>query len=338
MQNRRKRSAPLMILVCSPIVIALVVILSVTFGAKSISGITVWNAIFHFNPDNVDHQIIIHSRLPRALGALLIGACLAVSGAIMQGMTRNYLASPSIMGVSDGAVFAVTLCMIVMPGVSSLDLIFYSLLGSAAAYGLVFGAASLLTDGLSPVKLAILGTITGTFLSSLAAAAASYFQLSQQISFWYNARLHQLEPQMIKLAIPFAAAGLVLAVCVSRSITVLSLGEEISAGLGQRTFWVKGIGTLSVVLLTGVSVALAGNIGFVGLIIPHITRYLTGIDYKWIIPCSGVIGGVFLAASDVLARFVNYPFETPIGVITSVIGVPYFLYLIKRKGARRHAA
>jgi len=190
---------------------------------------------------------------------------------------------------------------------------------------------------MSPVRMAIIGTIIGTFLSSMAAAMASYFQVSQNISFWYNARLHQMDPNLIKLAVPFALVGMAVALFISKSITILSLGEEISVGLGQRTVLVKAIATASVVILTGISVALAGNIGFVGLIIPHITRFLVGVDYRWIIPCAGVLGAIFLALSDILSRFLNYPFETPIGVVTSLIGVPFFLYLVYKRGGGKHA-
>jgi len=157
------------------------------------------------------------------------------------------------------------------------------------------------------------------------------------VSFWYNARLHQMDPGLIKLAVPFALVGIALALMISRSITILSLGEEVSVGLGQRTKLVKAMAVASVVLLTGISVALAGNIGFVGLIIPHITRFLVGADYRWIIPCAGVLGAVFLALADILSRFLNYPFETPVGVVTSLIGVPFFLYLIYKRGGGKDA-
>lgn len=329
---RYKVPVTTLILWSSPFLIVLAVITSVLYGAKQIDAGTVWNAIMHFDPDNVNHQIIKHSRLPRAIGSLLIGAFLAISGALMQGMTRNYLASPSIMGVSDGSAFAITVCMIVLPGTSSLGMVGYSFLGSAFSVVIVFGLASLIPGGLSPVRLAILGTIIGTFLSSISAALAMYFQISQNVSFWYNARLHQIDPTLIKLAIPFAIIGFILAMVLSKSITLLSLGEDVAAGLGQKTVMIKLLATISVVILTGLSVALAGKIGFVGLIIPHIAKFLTGADYRKIIPCSAVIGAVFLAFCDVLSRFINYPFETPIGVVTAVIGVPFFLYLIRRKG------
>lgn len=325
-----------LILWSSPIFIVLTIWLSIAYGAKQIELSTVWDALFHFDPGNVDHQIIIQSRLARAVGALLVGAFLAISGAIMQGMTRNYLASPSIMGVTDGSVFAVTVCMIMMPNSASMGLILFSFIGSALSLVIVFGLASLLPGGFSPVRMAILGTIIGTFLNSLSTALAMYFQISQNVSFWYNARLHQLDPSMIKLAIPFAVIGIAIAVWISKSITILSLGEEVAVSLGQKTKVIRILATLSVVILTGISVALVGKVGFVGLIIPHISRFLTGMDYKKIIPCAGILGGIFLAFCDVLSRFVNYPFEMPIGVVTAIIGVPFFLYLIRMKGGGKH--
>nr|WP_227793284.1 iron ABC transporter permease [Paenibacillus guangzhouensis] len=315
-----------------------IVIASILFGAKNLPMSTVWDALFHFDPENVDHQIVIHSRLPRAIGALLIGAFLAVSGALMQGMTRNYLASPSIMGVSDGSAFAITICMVFMPGSSSaLEMVFFSLIGSVIGVVAVFSLATLVPGGMSPVNMAVIGLITGTFLSGVSAGLASYFQISQDVSFWYNARMHLMTPELVKVAIPFGIVGLVLALAISKSVTVLSLGEDISKGLGQRTVLVKVIATLAVVILTGISVALAGKIAFVGLIVPHITRFLVGIDYRRIVPAAGVLGAMFLGLSDVLSRFLNYPFETPIGVVTSLIGVPFFLYLIRKRGGGTHA-
>jgi iron complex transport system permease protein len=294
----------------------------------------VWNALFHYDAGNVDHAIIMTSRLPRAIGALLVGAFLAISGALMQGMTRNYLASPSIMGVADGSAFIITISMIFLPNMTSIEMIFLSMVGSALGAGIVFGFGSMLPNGLSPVRLAIIGTVIGTFLSSLSQALASYYQVSQNISFWYNARLHQIDPELLALAVPCGIVGIFLALLVSKSVTILSLGEEVSIGLGQRTGLVKAICILSVICLTGTAIALVGKVGFVGLIIPHISRMLVGVDYKWIIPCAGILGAVFLGLCDVLSRFINYPFETPIGVVTALIGVPFFLYLIRTKGGR----
>ncbi|OIB00282.1 ferrichrome ABC transporter permease [Paenibacillus sp. LC231] len=334
---RFKKSLPAVILVMAPAVCFLLIAASILYGAKNITMDTVWDSIFAFDSESIDHQIIVSSRLPRVVGAMLIGAFLAVSGALMQGMTRNYLASPSIMGVSDGSVFAVTLFMVFIPNASSNMYIVSSLIGSAIGAAVVFGLAWLIPGGLSPVRLAILGTVIGTFLSGTAEALAAYFQISHNISFWYNARLHAMDPELIKLSIPFAIVGLCLAVVLSKSITLLSLGDETAKGLGVNTWLIKALAMVAVVILTGVSVALAGKVAFVGLIIPHIARFLSGSDYRWIVPVSGVLGGMFLALCDILARFVNYPFETPVGVITSLIGVPFFLYLIKTRGGAQRA-
>lgn len=332
-----KRSLPAVILAIAPAAVILVIMASVLYGAKNISAQVIWDSVFAFDADNVDHQIIISSRLPRVIGAMLIGAFLAVSGALMQGMTRNYLASPAIMGVSDGSILAVTLFMVFMPNGNPNLYIASSMIGSAIGAAIVFGLAWCIPNGLSPVRLAILGTIIGTFLSGAADAIATYFQVSQNISFWYNARLHRMDPELIKLSIPFAVAGLTLALCISKSVSALSLGEETAKGLGLRVGLTKTLAILSVVILTGVSVALAGKIAFVGLIIPHIARFLSGSDYRWIIPVSGALGGIFLALCDIAARFVNYPFETPVGVVTALIGVPFFLYLIKTRGGDHRA-
>lgn len=323
------------ILSVSPLFIVLAIVLSVLYGVKDITALTIWQAITQFDADNVDHNIIMTSRLPRVIAALFVGAFLAVSGAIMQGITRNYLASPSLMGVNDGSTFAITIAIVFFPGLSNYQMIFLSMLGSAIGAGIVFGFGMLIRDGLSPVRLAIIGTVIGSFLSSVAAAIAMRFQVSQSISFWYNSKIHKVDPSMLMVAIPFGVLGLLLAISVAKSVTIASLGEEIAVNLGQRTKWVKLISMLSVVILTGTAVALVGKIGFIGLIIPHMTRFIVGVDYRYVIPCAAVIGAVFLALSDVISRYINFPFETPVGVVTAIIGVPVFLYLIRTRGGEQ---
>lgn len=331
------RLKPAALLALGVLLVPVTILLSVLYGTKSIDAGTVWDALFRFDPNDVDHLIIRSSRIPRVVGALLVGAFLAVSGALMQGMTRNDLASPSIMGVTDGSAFAITLCMVFLPGQASMDMILFSLAGSALGAGLVFGIARLLPGGTSPVALAILGTIVGTFLSGVSQALATYYQVSQNVSFWYNARLHQMDPAVIQLAIPFAVAGFALAMLVARPVTTLSLGDELAAGLGMNVVLVKAAAMLSVVLLTGISVAIAGKIAFIGLIMPHVIRFLVGRDYRRIVPFAALYGGLFLAWCDLISRIVNRPFETPVGVVTALFGVPYFLYLIKTRGGGKRA-
>ncbi|MDA1476671.1 FecCD family ABC transporter permease [Bacillus changyiensis] len=333
----RSKRMTQMIIISAPFLVILSVFLSICYGAKQLDTDVIVSAFLDFDKGNTDHQIIWYSRLPRAVGALLIGAALAVSGALMQGITRNYLASPSIMGVSDGSAFIITLLMIVLPQSTSLEMIVYSFIGSAVGALLVFGLASVIPNGFTPVQLAIIGTVTSMLLSSVSAAMSIYFQVSQDLSFWYSARLHQINSDLLKFAIPFFMIGIILALSLSKRVTALSLGDDISKSLGQQKKAVKFIAMVSVVILTGSSVAIAGKIAFVGLVVPHITRFLVGSDYSRLIPCSCIIGGVFLTMSDLASRFINYPFETPIEVVTSIIGVPFFLYLIKRKGGEQHA-
>lgn len=328
---------PALILVSSPFFIALAILLSILYGAKEISALTAWQAFTAFDENNVDHQIILTSRLPRVAAALLVGSFLAVAGAIMQGITRNYLASPSLMGVNDGSAFVITIALVFFPNLPNYQMIILSMIGSALGAGLVFGFGSLIKNGLSPVRLAIIGTVIGTFLSSIATTIAMYFQVSQTVSVWYNSKIHMVDPNLLWISIPFGVTGLLLALFASKAITIASLGEDIAIGLGLKTTFIKAISMLAVVLLTGTAVALVGKIAFVGLVIPHITKFIVGVDYRFVIPCSAVIGAVFLAVCDLVSRFINFPFETPIGVVTAIIGVPFFLYLIRTRGGEKRA-
>lgn len=321
-----------------PILIGIIFMTSVSFGTKSIPFSTVIDAFLHFDEANVDHQIILTGRIPRALAVLFVGAFLAVAGALMQGVTRNFLASPSIMGVTDGSAFFVTMAFVFLPGISSFGLVLLSMLGSLFGGALVFGFASMIKNGLSPVRLAIIGTVIGTFLSSIGTAIAMYHQISQTVTMWYNSKVHTVEMDLIVLCVPIGLIGLVLAISLSKAVTITALGEDVAVSLGQKTRTVKVLSMLAVAILTGTAVALVGKIAFVGLVVPHIVRMLIGVDYRMIIPCSAILGAFFLAGCDLISRYVNFPFETPIGVVTALIGVPFFLYLIRSKGGEKYAA
>ncbi len=333
----QSKKIPYLIFATAPVIILLITVISIMYGTKDISIVTVWDAIFHFDEGNVDHQIVRTGRVPRALAVLVVGGFLAVAGAVMQGITRNYLASPSLMGVNDGSAFVITLAIIFFPGLPNYQMILLSMVGSVLGAGLVFGFGSLIKNGLSPVRLAIIGTVIGTFLSSIASAIAMYYQVSQTVAVWYNTKVQSVDPEMLALSIPFGMVGIALAIMSARAITITSLGEDIAIGLGQKTKAVRFLSMFSVVLLTGTAVALVGKIAFVGLVIPHVVRFLVGEDYRFIIPCSLLVGAFFLSLCDLISRYVNFPFETPIGVITAIIGVPFFLYLIRTRGGERHA-
>lgn len=335
MKNLNKKF--LLILIICLVGIVSVTVLSVRMGTKSIPKEVVFDAIFNFDESNVDHIIIRNNRLPRSTAVLVVGGFLAVAGSIMQGITRNYLASPSLMGVNDGSAFLITIAMVFYPGLSNGSLILVSIIGSVIGAVLVLGIGSSIKNGLSPVRLAIIGTIVGSFLSSLGSAIAMYFQVSQSISSWYNTKVHTVNSDLLKIIMPIGVISIIVAIIIAKDITISSLGEDIAISLGQRTNIVKYLSMGAVVLLTATSVALVGKIAFVGLVIPNITRMIVGHDYKYIIPYSLIGGAFFLGLCDLLSRYIAFPFETPIGTVTAIIGVPFFLYMIKTKGGSKDA-
>ncbi|AFS77473.1 ferrichrome ABC transporter permease protein FhuB [Gottschalkia acidurici 9a] len=328
------RSRPLLasfIIVGGIVALVLGIALSVSFGAANIKVSTVWEAIFNFNPNLTEHIIIQDLRLPRVLGGAIVGACFAISGAIMQGMTRNPLADSGIMGLNSGAGFALAVCFAFFPGTPYLHLILYSFLGAGMGAAIVFGVGSLSKNGLTPVRLVLAGAAVSTLLSAFSQGIAIYFDIGQDLAFWTAGGVAGTTWIQLKIIAPWVAIAIAGAIILSPSITLLSLGDEVAKGLGLQTKLVKIIATIIVLMLAGVAVSVVGAVGFVGLIIPHLTRYLVGVDYRYIIPCSGVLGSLLVVLADLVGRGINPPYETPIGAIISLIGVPFFLYLARKE-------
>ncbi|WP_342435642.1 iron ABC transporter permease [Paenibacillus sp. FSL L8-0436] len=307
--------------------------LSVSVGSADIRLVTVWEAVFRFNPDLQQHQIIRELRIPRALAGALVGACFAVAGAIMQGMTRNPLADSGLLGLNAGAGAGLALAFAFAPSASFLYIMLYCFIGAAAAAILVFGIGSLSHSGLTPLRLTLAGAAVSAMLLAVSQGIAILFHLSQDIAFWMAGGIGGTNWTQLRILFPWIAAALIGSLLISRSITLLSLGRDVAAGLGQRTRLVQTAGIIIVVILAGSAVSTVGPIAFVGLIVPHITRYLVGVDYRWIIPCSAVLGSLLIVFADIAARMINAPYETPLGALIAVIGVPFFIYLAsKRKG------
>lgn len=314
------------------IAILLGLAVSVSVGAADIKLFTVWQAIFHFNPDLTQHQIIQELRLPRAVAGAMVGACFAVAGAIMQGMTRNPLADSGLLGINAGAGFMLAFCFAFLPGLSFLDLMFFSFIGAGIGAGVVYGIGSLSRGGLTPVRLVLAGAAVQALLIALSEGLAIYYRIGQDLAFWYAGGLAGTKWLQIKIIFPWVAVGLIGAMLISRSVTLLSLGDEVAVGLGLKTRWIKLIGMIIVLMLAGAAVSIVGSIGLVGLIIPHLARYLVGVDYRWIIPCSAILGSLLIILADIGARMINPPFETPVGAIVVLIGIPFFLYLARKEG------
>lgn len=322
------------LIVLGLMLLTLGIFISVSIGAKDISFSTMIDSLFTNNGD-IELKIIRDVRIPRALAGALVGGFLAVSGAIMQGITRNPIAEPSVIGITQGATFMVAVALVLQqinPNIviGGFSLMIFAFLGGGISGLFVYFLSSRSIGKVDPVKLTLAGTALGTLLISLATGACMYFNLSQQLSFWICGGFIGVKWQGVKLLLIVGVIGISLAMILSKKITILSLGEEVAIGLGENTNRTRLIALIIVILLTGASVSVAGNIIFVGLIIPQIVKKIVGVDYKYIIPCSFVMGAVLLVYSDVFSRLINPPYETPIGSLTALLGVPVFIYLIRK--------
>ena len=334
MTKPNRRSLAYLLMFIGTILLVLGIGLSISLGAKNIDFSTIIQSLFS-NENDVNIKIIRDVRIPRAIAAALVGGFLAVSGAIMQGITRNPIAEPSVMGITQGATFMIAVAFVLQrinPNlvIGSFGIMIFAFLGASISGLLVYFVSSRSVRKVDPVKLALAGTALGTLLISLAMGISMYFNLSQQLSFWISGGLVSAKWQGVKLLLVVGGIGMIAAMIMSPKITILSLGEEVAIGLGQRTNLVRFICLMIVIALTGASVSVAGNIVFVGLIVPQIAKAIVGADYRLIIPSSLILGSVLLVYSDILARMINPPYETPIGSLTALLGVPMFIYLVRK--------
>lgn len=310
------------------------IVLSISVGAANIDFGTVWRAIFAYDSARETDQIIVSIRFPREMGAAMVGAAFAVSGAIMQGMTRNPLADPGLLGLNSGASLALAVVFAFYTGASFLSVMLISFIGAGLGAVMVFGLGSLRRGGMTPLRITLAGAAVSSLLLALSEGIALYFNLSQNLTFWSNGGVSGTSWLQLKIIVPVVAAGILAAVMLSKGLTILSFGEEVAKGLGQRTLLTKAVLMTVVLILAGAAVSLVGPIAFVGLMVPHIVRYLVGTDYRWIIPCSAVFGSILMVLADTAARIVNAPFETPVGAIVSLVGFPFFLYLARKRGRK----
>ncbi|MGL4573121.1 MAG: FecCD family ABC transporter permease [Clostridium sp.] len=334
--SNRKKSAYLLFIIGGIVLIA-GVILSVSIGAKTIDLNVIAKSIFTSSSD-VDVQIVRDVRIPRALAALLVGGFLGVSGAIMQGVTRNKIAEPSIMGITQGATFAIAIALVIQkifPNIiiGSFLLMIFAFLGASISGILVYFISSRTVKKVEPVKLVLAGTALGTLLISLAVGISMYFNLSQKLSFWIAGGLSGANWKGVMMLLVSGVIGITASIILAPKITVISLGEEVAIGLGENTNLIRAISLLAVIILTGASVSVAGNIIFVGLIVPQIVKGIVGADFKYIIPNSFILGGVLVVYGDILARTLNAPYEMPIGSLTALLGVPIFIYLVRKENS-----
>jgi iron complex transport system permease protein len=305
--------------------------MSIAIGSRSISLPGVIDAITGHGPAT-DQTVVNDLRVPRTLLGLLVGAALGLSGVLLQGVTRNPLADPSIMGLSTGAAAFVVL------GISALGVrelsgyVWLAFAGTAAAALLVYGLASVGRDGATPIKLALAGAAVAAGLWSLTTGVVmTDTDALQEIRFWQVGSLAGRNAPVLTQVLPFIAAGLALALVCGRALNGLALGDDAARGLGQRVELTRAMALLAITLLCGAATAACGPIVFVGLVVPHVARALCGPDYRWILPYSLVISPLVLLAADVLGRIVLAPGELEVGVVLGVLGAPFFIALIRRR-------
>ncbi len=295
-----------------------------------------WGAITNFDPDELKHFVLWEIKVPRILGAIIVGALLPIGGAVMQGITKNYLASPDVVGVDNGAGLGLSVAMAVTGGATSyVSNIIFSMIGALCSTLIIFYISSRIKGRESGVKLLLAGTAIGMLFSGISTSVNIWSGFGQSINVWNNSGLLGIKWVGI-LVLMIGVIGAIIGISISPKITVLGMGDETAVSLGENVKRIKFLGVISVVFISSATVCTVGAIGFVGLVIPNMVKLAVGEDYRKVIPISAFFGSLLLCVADVVSRLINQPAETPIGTITSIIGIPIFLYLInsrKSKGA-----
>lgn len=301
-------------------------------GAKDVSIHELWLVLSGQGQDD-KITMLREIRYPREIAAILVGAALAVSGAIMQGLTRNPLADPGLLGLSAGARASLALTLTIVPTLNYFGIMIACFIGAAVGMLLVIGISAIKKGGLSPLRLVLAGSAVTAFLYAVSDGAGLLFKTSKNVTMWTSGGLIGTSWGQVQAIAPVIVFAIIAAILLSKSLTILSLNEEAAVGLGLRTAYVKVALYVLVILLAGAAVALVGNMAFIGLMIPHIVRGMFGIDYRSIIPMSAIWGATFMLAADTLGRTLNAPFETPVIAIIAVLGLPFFLFIV-RKGVK----
>ncbi|WP_410571113.1 FecCD family ABC transporter permease [Amycolatopsis sp. cmx-4-61] len=312
-------------------VLVFLCLLSVWLGSKEISFAAVWQVLWH--DDGSADAVIIHSvRLPRTFLAVLVGAALGLAGTLMQALTRNPLAEPGLLGISAGTAFAIVFSITVL-GVGSLyGYIWFAFAGALAATAVVYFLGTRGRAGSSPVKLALAGAAVTALLGSFTSAMVLSDPVAlNRFRFWSAGSLAGVDSGSLLRILPFLLAGVVLAITSGPALNSLALGDDVAVALGRRLGPLRLRGALAVTLLTGASVAVAGPIVFLGLIVPHAVRFVIGPDHRWLLPYTAVLSPCLLLAADILGRVAARPGEVRAGVIVAFLGAPFFIWLVRRR-------
>lgn len=330
--NLRERYRVIVLAGCLALLF-LLALCSLTVGPVFIPPAQVAAALFHPDAMNVSHSIVTSTRLTRTAIAVVVGGSLAVAGALMQALTRNPLASPGLFGVNAGAMFFLIVCAALLPSASSQFGQWSAFAGAALAGGLVWLTGTIGQGRLNPLRMVLAGAaITAMF----AAFSQAILVVSQEgldtVLFWLAGSVAGRDLTMVQPLLAGCLMALAATLLLAGQVNILGAGEAIARGLGQRTGRIRLMMCVVVVVLAGSAVAMAGNIGFIGLVVPHIARRLLPVDQRWRLPGCALLGAALLLLADILARLVILPQEVPVGVMTALLGAPCFLFLLRRGG------
>jgi iron complex transport system permease protein len=319
------------------VVVVLVVLLlaacfaSLAWGTRDVSLGTVWDALWSPVDGNNDHDTIRRQRMPRTVVGLLAGLALGLAGALMQGLTRNPIADPGLLGINSGSSLAVIVAIAVFGLSDTHEFVWFAYVGAALAAFLVYGVASAGWEGATPVRLALLGAAcTATMTTLITLVLTTDRSVLEDYRFWSVGSLVNRGIDTVVVVLPMLVLGVVLALACARFLNAMALGDDLARGLGQNITVGRAVVALAAVLLCGSATALVGPIAFVGLMVPHVARLLAGPDYRWILALSALLGPVIVLGADVVGRLVAKPTEIEAGLMVAVIGAPVLILLVRR--------
>lgn len=327
----RQRRLRILGLLVGVAVLVMICLLSIAVGAKSIPLHAVWDALFH-NDGSADAVVVRDLRVPRTILGLLVGAAMALAGALMQALTRNPLADPGILGVNGGAALAVVLAIAFFEVSSLTGYVWFGMLGAALASAIVYFLGSAGRAGASPVRLALAGTaLSAAFTGMISAVVILDTEAFTGFRSWSVGSLAGRDMQVVSQVLPFTLVGIVLTLAMSGPLNALALGDETARALGAKVASIRLMGVLAVTLLCGAGTAAVGPVSFVGLVIPHMVRPFTGPNQRWILPYCLLLGPILMLGSDVLGRVLLRPGELQVSIITAAVGAPFFVMLVRRR-------
>ncbi|WP_274556682.1 FecCD family ABC transporter permease [Streptomyces spiramyceticus] len=310
-------------------VLLVVVVASIAIGAKQVPLGDVWHGLFHASGTGND-VIVQDVRMPRTLLGVLVGAALGLAGAVMQGLTRNPLAEPGLLGVNAGAAAAVVSAISFLGVTSLTGYVWFSFIGAGVVSVLVYILGG--SRGATPVRLALAGTaVTAALYGYVNAVQLMDSAALDKLRFWTVGSLASANMEIIGKVWPFVAAGVVLAMLIARPLNAMEMGEDTARALGAHLTRTRVLAMVAVTLLCGAATAACGPIVFVGLMVPHLVRAITGPDMRWILPYAAVLAPVLLLGSDVIGRVVARPSELQVGIVTALVGGPVFIHLVRRR-------